>query len=46
MMAQSYDWYLANRGTPRGGGSHHRRTAKAGALDALKRVTSLLPRAG
>jgi nucleoside-diphosphate-sugar epimerase len=47
MMAQSYDWYLAHRdaATAGTGGSHHRRTAKAGALGALKRVTSVLPRA-
>jgi dTDP-D-glucose 4,6-dehydratase len=47
MMAQSYDWYLANRevATAGTGGSHHRRTAKAGVLGAVKRVTSLLPRA-
>jgi nucleoside-diphosphate-sugar epimerase len=47
MMAQSYDWYVANRAaaTAGTGGSHHRRTARAGALGALKRVTSVLPRA-
>jgi nucleoside-diphosphate-sugar epimerase len=47
MMAQSYDWFLANReqATAGTGGSHHRRTAKAGVLGALKRVTSVLPRA-
>ena len=28
MFAQSYDWFLANRGST--GGSHHRRPAKAG----------------
>lgn len=46
MMAQSYDWFVANRdaATAGTGGSHHRRTATAGALGALKRVTSLLPR--
>jgi nucleoside-diphosphate-sugar epimerase len=47
MMAQSYDWYVANREAARSAttGSHHRRTARSGALTALKRVTSLLPRA-
>jgi nucleoside-diphosphate-sugar epimerase len=47
MMAESYDWFLANRELATGGagGSHHRRTAKAGVLGALKRVTALLPRA-
>ena len=46
MFAQSYDWFLANRGRSDEGGSHHRRPARAGALNALKRVASLLPRAG
>ncbi len=46
MFAQSYDWFLANRDTTTAGSSHHRRTARAGALGALKRVTALLPRAG
>jgi nucleoside-diphosphate-sugar epimerase len=47
MMAESYDWYLANRAAATAGigGSHHRRTARSGALRAVKRVTSLLPRA-
>jgi len=45
MLAQSYDWYVANRDRTGTGSSHHRRTARAGALDALKRVTSILPRA-
>jgi nucleoside-diphosphate-sugar epimerase len=46
MFAQSYDWFLAHRADAAGGASHHRRTARAGALGALKRVTKLLPRAG
>ena len=46
MFAQSYDWFLAHRATPDdAGASHHRRTARAGALGALKRVTGVLPRA-
>ena len=46
MFAQSYDWFLANRATTDvAGASHHRRTARAGALGALKRVTGVLPRA-
>jgi nucleoside-diphosphate-sugar epimerase len=46
MLAQSYDWFLAHRGEAAAGSSHHRRTARAGALGALKRVTTFLPRAG
>ena len=46
MFAQSYDWFLANRTATGAGSSHHRRTARAGALAALKRVTGVLPRAG
>ncbi len=45
MLAESYDWFLAHRDDP-GGSSLHRRTARAGALGALKRLTGLLPRAG
>jgi nucleoside-diphosphate-sugar epimerase len=46
MFAQSYDWVLANRAlTDDAGASHPRRTARAGALGALKRVTGILPRA-
>jgi nucleoside-diphosphate-sugar epimerase len=44
MFAQSYDWFLAHRkptaDPPR---SHHRRTARQGALRALKHATRLLP---
>lgn len=37
MFAQSYDWFLANReSTDERGASQHRRTARAGALGALK----------
>jgi nucleoside-diphosphate-sugar epimerase len=47
MFAQSYDWFLAHRdeatGRAGGGSSPHRRTAKAGALGALKHLTGLLP---
>ncbi|MET0460805.1 MAG: NAD-dependent epimerase/dehydratase family protein [Ilumatobacteraceae bacterium] len=46
MLADSYDWFLAHRAvTDVAGASHHRRTARAGALGALKRVTGVLPRA-
>jgi nucleoside-diphosphate-sugar epimerase len=48
MLASSYDWFLAHRVslTKDGAGdgvSHHRRTAKQGALRALKHATRLLP---
>ncbi|MGI9052112.1 MAG: NAD-dependent epimerase/dehydratase family protein [Ilumatobacteraceae bacterium] len=44
MLAQSYDWYVANRASTVGDmSSPHRRTAKSGALAVLKRVTQLLP---
>ena len=47
MFAQSYDWFLAHRGETTGGPgdgtSPHRRTAKAGALGALKHLTRFLP---
>ena len=29
MLAQSYDWYLAHRGSLDSAGSHHRRPARA-----------------
>jgi nucleoside-diphosphate-sugar epimerase len=45
MLAQSYDWYLAHRGSLDSRGSHHRRPARAGALSLLKRMTPLLPAA-
>lgn len=45
MFAQSYDWFLANRAdTGRAGASHHRRSAKQGALRVVKAATRLLPR--
>ena len=44
MLVDSYEWFLANRAqTGAGGRSHHRTTAKQGALGALKRATRLLP---
>ncbi len=42
MFAQSYDWYVAHRGGTEGS-SPHRRSARAGALSVLKRITGLLP---
>ncbi len=46
MLAQSYDWFVAHRGSAESTGSHHRRPARAGALSLLKRLTPLLPAAG
>ena len=43
MFAESYDEFVANRATSSEGSSLHRRSAKAGALAALKRLTQLLP---
>ena len=43
MLAESYDWFVANRSSTRDGASPHRRTARAGALGVLKRMTNLLP---
>ena len=47
MFAQSYDWFLIHRGETTGDGANgtspHRRTAKAGALGALKHLTGFLP---
>ncbi len=44
MFAASYDWFLANRAaTNLAGASHHRTTAKQGALRVIKRATRLLP---
>jgi nucleoside-diphosphate-sugar epimerase len=50
MFAQSYDWFLAHRaetasdaGGAANGTSPHRRTARAGALGALKHLTGFLP---
>jgi nucleoside-diphosphate-sugar epimerase len=43
MFAESYDAFVANRATSSVGSSLHRRSAQAGALAALKRLTQLLP---
>ena len=44
MLAESYDWFLANRAsTADAGKSHHRTIAKQGALKLLKAATKLLP---
>ncbi len=43
MLAQSYDWFCANRDHVDAGSSPHRRRARAGALDVLKRVSRILP---
>ncbi len=44
MLADSYDWFLRNRGDTAGlGRSHHRTIAKQGALRLLKVATKLLP---
>jgi nucleoside-diphosphate-sugar epimerase len=48
MLAASYDWFVANRATVTqdgddAGASHHRQSAKQGALRALKHATKLLP---
>ena len=44
MLADSYDWFLANRaGTADAGRSHHRTIAKQGALKLLKTATRILP---
>jgi nucleoside-diphosphate-sugar epimerase len=46
MFAQSYDWFVANRGdVDDASASHHRRTARQGGLRAVKRMSGLLPRA-
>jgi nucleoside-diphosphate-sugar epimerase len=44
MFAASYDWFVANRAiTTAEGASHHRTTAKQGALRAVKAVMRHLP---
>lgn len=44
MFAASYDWFVSNRAlTEREGASHHRTTAKQGALRAVKTVMRHLP---
>jgi nucleoside-diphosphate-sugar epimerase len=46
MFAQSYDWFVANRATADDArASHHRRSARQGALQVVKRASGLLPRA-
>jgi nucleoside-diphosphate-sugar epimerase len=46
MFAQSYDWFVANRGAAVDErASHHRRSARQGALQLVKRASSVLPRA-
>jgi nucleoside-diphosphate-sugar epimerase len=46
MFAQSYDWFVENRGLADDqSASHHRRSARQGALRFLKVSSSLLPRA-
>jgi nucleoside-diphosphate-sugar epimerase len=46
MLADSYDWFCANREQLDAGSSIHRRPARAGALSLLERVSRLLPLAG
>ena len=46
MFAQSYDWFVAHRAEASGDAgstSPHRRTARSGALGALKHLTGFLP---
>jgi nucleoside-diphosphate-sugar epimerase len=43
MLADSYDWFCANRERLGAGSSPHRRPARAGALSLVKRVSGLLP---
>jgi nucleoside-diphosphate-sugar epimerase len=44
MLAESYDWFVANRAdTDRADASHHRRTARSGVLSLAKRLTTVLP---
>jgi len=46
MFAQSYDWFVAHRAeasAEAGSTSPHRRTARSGALGALKHLTGFLP---
>ncbi len=46
MFAESYDWFVEHRAQATDTeASHHRRTAKQGALQGLKRMSGLLPRA-
>ena len=44
MFVQSYEWFLANRASTGSlDASHHRRSAKQGALGLIKKTTRLLP---
>jgi hypothetical protein len=44
MFAASYDWFVANRAaTTAAGASHHRTTARQGALTLVKRAMKVLP---
>jgi nucleoside-diphosphate-sugar epimerase len=44
MFVDSYEWFLANRaGTDSESASHHRRSARQGALSLVKRATRILP---
>jgi len=46
MFAQSYDWFLRHRAaTDEAIASHHRRTARQGALSVVKQVGRVLPKA-
>lgn len=46
MFAQSYDWFVENRADANdSSASHHRRTARQGVLQLVKRVSSVLPTA-
>ena len=46
MFAQSYDWFVEHRDTTDDrSASHHRRSARQGALGAVKRLGRVLPRA-
>ncbi len=46
MFRESYDWFCANReATRRQGASHHRRSARQGALALAKHLTRFAPRA-
>ncbi len=47
MMAQSYDWFVANRAaTDDATASHHRRSARQGVLKIAKSLSGLLSEAG
>lgn len=43
MFAQSYDWFLEHRNDDSTGASHHRSSARQGALTVAKRFVTLLP---